>query len=240
MLSAVMIDQREPLWVQQLTFGGVPTSVTLLDYGDVWASTDDGTLLAVERKTTDDLLNSLKDGRLFQQLNGLREISQYAYLIICGSLTRGADGKAVTDGRQTGWNYQAVQSAILTAQELGVFVIYTTDEQFEATIAGLGKRNRGEMREKPVKKFVMLEPGEQVLAALPGIGLERVDALLQRYETPALALCNIASSALECEHVPGIGPLTRQNVRKALGVPEGYDLMLVGDTDILGRGNSGQ
>ncbi len=236
MLSAVMIDQREPKWVQDLTFGGVPTSVTLLEWGDVWATTDDGTLLAVERKTTDDLLNSLKDGRLFQQLAGLRGISNYAYLVICGTLTRGPDGKAVTERGQTGWNYQAVQAAILTAQELGVFVIYTSDDQFEATIAGLGKRSRtGEMREKPVKKFLMLEPGEQVLAALPGIGLERVSALLNYASSPAQALAYLTNSDLKSdEHIPGIGPLTKVNVRKALGVPDGWELVLACSTDIHG------
>lgn len=232
-LSAVMIDQREPQWVRDLTFEGVPTSVTLLEFGDVWAATDDGVLLAVERKTSDDLLNSIRDGRLFTQLAGLRGMSEYAYLIICGSITRGANGKAVTDGRQTDWNYQAVQSAILTAQELGCFVIYTSDEQFEATLVGLGKRNRGTMRAKPVKKFLALTPEEQIIAALPGIGLERADALLRAYETPALALCNLTCTASTGEHIPGIGPLTRQSVRTVLGIPDGYELMLASDTDIL-------
>lgn len=239
-LSAVMIDQREPQWVQQLTFGGVPTSVTLLEFGDVWATTEDGALLAIERKTSDDLLNSLKDGRLLVQLAGLRQLSEYAYLVICGSITRGAEGKAVTDGRQTGWNYQAVQSAILTAQELGVYVVYTTDDHFEATVAGLGKRNRGEIRAKPARKFVQLDSGEQMLAALPGIGLERVDALMNLYTTPAYALCAITDTTLTTERVPGIGPLTKANVRKALGIPDGYDFVLAAHDDILAtKGTNG-
>lgn len=242
-LSAVMIDQREPKWVQELTFGGVATLVTMLEYGDVWAYTEDGALLAIERKTSDDLLNSLKDGRLFTQLAGLREQSQYAYLAICGSITKGPDGKAITDGRQTGWNYQAVQSAILTAQELGCYVVYTTDDHFEATVAGLGKRNRGEVREKPSKKFITLSAGEQMLAALPGIGLERVDALINLYTTPAYALCAITDTGLTQEHIPGIGPLTRQNVRAAMGIPDGYDLVLADKDTILetkrSNGNGG-
>ena len=89
------------------------------------------------------------------------------------------------------------------------------------------------MRQKPVKKFVMLEPGEQMLASLPGIGLERVTALMQRYSTPAYALCAITDGVLSNEHIPGIGPLTRQNVRKALGIPEGYDFVLASHNDIL-------
>jgi ERCC4-type nuclease len=235
-----MIDQREPQWVQDLTFGGVPTSVTLLEFGDVWGSTDDGALIAIERKTSDDLLGSLKDGRLFTQLAGLRGLSEYAYLVICGTLVKGPDGKTITDRGVTGWNYQAVQSAILTAQELGVYVIYTSDEHFEATVAGLGKRNRGEIREKPARKFVMLDPGEQMLAALPGIGLERVDALMNVYTSPAFALCAITDTSLTQERVPGIGPLTKQNVRKVLGIPDGYDLVLADQQTILeAKGTNG-
>lgn len=232
-LSAVMIDQREPQWVQQLTFGGVSTTVTLLEFGDVWAATDDGALLAIERKTSDDLLNSLKDGRLFTQLAGLRGVSEYAYLFICGSITRGPDGKVITDGRQTGWNYQSVQSAILTAQELGCYVVYTSDDHFEATVAGLGLRNRGEIRAKPARKFIQLDPGEQMLAALPGIGLERVDALMNVYTTPAYALCAITDTSLTTERIPGIGPLTKANVRRALGIPDGWNFVLTDDQAIM-------
>lgn len=232
-LSAVMIDQREPKWVQELTFGGVLTSVSLLEWGDVWATTDDGALLVIERKSSDDLLNSLKDGRLFTQLAGLRQLSEYAYLVICGSLVKGPDGNTITSGRQTGWNYQAVQSAILTAQELGVYVIYTSDDHFEAAVASLGKRNRGDIRQKPAKKFITLDPGEQMLAALPGIGMERVAGLMNVYTTPAYALCAITDTSLTTERIPGIGPITKQNVRKTLGIPDGYDLVLADRETIL-------
>ena len=39
-LSSVIIDSREPGWVQSLTFGGVPTATVALDAGDVWAAID--------------------------------------------------------------------------------------------------------------------------------------------------------------------------------------------------------
>lgn len=227
-----MIDQREPAWVQQLTFGCPSTLVTLLEWGDVWVTTDDGVLLAVERKTADDLLNSLKDGRLFEQLAGLRTISEYAYLVVCGSLTRGPDGLTLTERGMTGWNYQAVQSALLTAQELGVFVIHTADDHFEATIAGLGQRNRGDIRQKPIKKYLLLDAGEQVLAALPGIGMDRVGALLQYAHSPAQALAYLTDLDLnKREHIPGIGPQTKANVRQALGVPVGWELAMIYSAD---------
>ena len=74
MIQAVIIDSREPEWVQSLTFGGVPTTVMAMDECDIKAVCDDGATILVERKTSDDLLNTLKDDRLFPQMNRLSEL----------------------------------------------------------------------------------------------------------------------------------------------------------------------
>ena len=95
--TGILIDQREPAWVQGLSFGGIPVAVTLLEYGDVHVATDDGALLAIERKTPNDLLNSLRDDRLWVQLAGLRRLTPWAYLVITGQLHRSSDGHVVTE-----------------------------------------------------------------------------------------------------------------------------------------------
>lgn len=233
MLTSVLCDSREPAWVQGLSFGDCVTSVTLLEFGDVLATTDDGQLLAIERKTSDDLLNSLKDGRLFQQLAGLRQLTPFAYLIVTGTLWRGTDGHAVTERGVTGWSYQSVQAALLTCQELGVYVIHTSDDKFADTVVGLGKRNRSDtIQQRPARRLNLLEPGEVVLAALPGIGLERVAALLSYASTPAHALAYLTDLDLNHhEHIPGIGPLTKQNVRRALGIEDGWELAMIFTAD---------
>ena len=233
MITTVLIDQREPQWVQQLTFGDTPALVTMLDTADIQATTDDGALLAIERKTVDDLLNSLRDGRLFEQLGRLQTLTPWCYLVICGTLARGEDGMLITERGATGWQYTAVQSALLTVQELGVFVIQTTDAQFEATIIGLGKRNRtNTLRQKPVKTFSLLTLGQSILASLPGIGMERVNALLTYTGSPAAALVYLTEPTLAGnEHVPGIGPSIKKQVRNALGIPTGQELILIHTQD---------
>ncbi len=228
-LATVLIDQREPAWVQQLTFGGVPTAVTLLDHGDLQAVTDDDALLVFERKTADDLLNSLKDNRLFNQLAGLTSLTRWAYLVITGTLQRGPNDKLITDRGLTGWNWAAIQGALLTVQELGVFVIQTTDARLESVIAGLGKRNRnGTVRIPPAKQPAILSPGEAALASLPGVGLEKAAALIAYTGSAASALAYLTDLSLNAtEHVPGIGPVTKRQVRQALGLPEWAELALI-------------
>jgi len=60
-IATAIIDSREPQWVQELTFGDVPTAVAALDYGDLHVLCEDDCTLVIERKTPDDFLNSLKE-----------------------------------------------------------------------------------------------------------------------------------------------------------------------------------
>ena len=116
MLTAAVIDSREPQHIQALTFGGIPTVIAPLEAGDLWASCTDGELLVIERKTTSDLLGSIADGRLFQQALKMRERSQWAYLVITGYLQPTHDGKTLVQGKATGWDWNAVQGALLDVQ----------------------------------------------------------------------------------------------------------------------------
>lgn len=232
-LDAIMIDQREPEWVQQLAFGGVPTCVTLLDHGDVLATATDGELIAIERKTGDDFLNSLADDRLLGQLVGMRKVTPWSYLVVTGTFRRAADGKLLSDRGATGWGWAAVQGALLSCQELGVFVTFAAnDAEFEATVLRIVRRNRSpEMVIAPPRVARLLSPGEAMLAALPGIGIEKVNRLLEYAGYPGAALAYLTDRQLQRgEHVPGIGSLTKQNVRRALELPEWAELAII-DTE---------
>jgi ERCC4-type nuclease len=232
-ISAVMIDQREPEWVKQLTFGGAATSVTLLDEGDLLVACDDGNLLCIERKTPDDLLASIQDGRLLDQAARLTRQSVWAYLIVTGELQRSHDGKVITPRGATGWSWGSVQGALLTVQELGAFVIHAgNDQEYEKVVLSLAKRNRERVPLWPARTEKWLSHGEQVIASLPGIGMERLEAVLHAYQTPAQALCYLTDSNLN-GHVPGIGTQTRKAIRQALKLPEGESLMVVSDTPQL-------
>ena len=41
-ISAILIDSREPKWVQDLQFDGIPKTVEFLEQGDLMAATDEG------------------------------------------------------------------------------------------------------------------------------------------------------------------------------------------------------
>src|SRR5271157_5622176 len=101
MITAIICDSREPTWVQDLKFNGIPTSVTMLDHGDLLAVCDDDQMILVERKTPDDCLGSLRDERLLPQVSQMRQVTPWNYLVITGDFQRGRDGNIITDRGQT-------------------------------------------------------------------------------------------------------------------------------------------
>lgn len=227
-ITAVLIDQREPPWVQALTFGGAVKAVTMLDHGDVLATCDDGTLLAIERKQPDDLLNSIREDRVWSQLTGIRGLTPWAYLMITGELRRGDDGKVWADGRATGWQWAAIQGALLQAQEMGVFVVYAaSSDDYEAAVMRLAARShRVEMLVPPAREPRILSEAERVLCSLPGIGPEKVQPILEYTGSPAWALMFLSMLESE-ERVPGIGLGTKRAVRKALGLEDEQELAVI-------------
>lgn len=232
-ISAVMIDSREPDWVKSLQFGGVPTAVLQLDYGDLHVLTNDGYTLVIERKTPDDLLNTLRDERLLpqmarmvearlnEQVNG--ELQTWPYLVITGQLYRGPNGNAITGDRGvTGWNWDSVMGALLTIQEMGVFVAFAGgDEDFEAAIIRLANRKRDPIKLLPPRPPTILGPGATFLASLPGIGPKHALRLLEwSAGNAAQALTGLTDLSIDCPL-----PLsTRRRARAALGLKDNQTL----------------
>lgn len=220
-ITAVMIDSREADWVKNLTFNGLPTSVVALDHGDLAAACDDGTMVLVERKTPDDFLNSLRDGRLFPQVATMREVSPWSYLVVTGEFSRGVNDKVVTDRGETGWSWHAVQGAILSIQEMGIFVTFSGgDLDYENCIIRIGNRERKPelLLKRPAVAPRVLSIPENIIASLPGIGTERLVSILEYAGgSPAWALIALTDPDT---HVPGIPNSTKLKIRNALGLAE--------------------
>lgn len=219
MLTGVLIDNREPQSVQNLKFGGVPVMRLQLETGDLWASTDDNQMLIIERKTPSDLLGSIKDGRLFQQVAAMRDKSKWVYLMITGALAHTLDGHVVTENRTTGWRFDDVQGALLTCQELGAnVVVCQSDQHYEDAVIRLARRERGEVKAlEPRTQAHVLTEAEKVLTSLPGIGLERAGLLLGEFGSASYAIAWLTWLNTFAE-ISGIGDGTKHNVRRALGL----------------------
>ena len=228
MITGIFVDTREPDWVQHLTFGGLPTMATYLEHGDVMAATDDNQVILVERKTPNDFLSSLRDGRLLPQLAEMLDQTRWSYLVITGEFLRGSEGKTIADGRDTGWSWTAVQGALLTIQEMGIFITYAAgDNDFEACVIRLGARDRKEeLLLEPPKLPRVMSAAEAIVASLPGIGTDRLKIVLEYCSTPAWAL--VALTDLDTE-IPGIPRNVKIKVREALKLESNKQIAIISD-----------
>lgn len=219
-LSAVFIDSREPSHITALRFGNkIPVAVTMLDTGDLWASTDDGSLLIIERKTPSDLLGSIADNRLFQQVSAMRERSKWSYLMVCGVLAHTLDGMVITETRTTQWRFDSVQAALLSVQEMGVCVVVCqSDQHYEKAILTLANRDRsGEKVLAQRMQPRVLTAQEIVLTAFPNIGVEKAGQLLGEFGSAGYAIGWLTQENTVTEIV-GVGDVTKRKVREALGL----------------------
>lgn len=221
MIRAVIIDSREPPDLQGLRFGVAPTTVQALPCGDAMIAAEDAMLL-IERKTLSDLLASIADGRLLAQCAEMVKVSEWSYIVIVG-IPQVSGGKVIIDGRATEWQWQSVQGALLTAQELGVATVWTQD--YHDCLEWLASRNRGTVRIERKRAALLQSPAEVILMALPGISDIRATALLKHCGTAAWALNYLTRDG--GGDVPGIGPATKQAARAALGLCDEHELRVL-------------
>jgi ERCC4-type nuclease len=236
-MTAIMIDQREP---DNIKSQFPDAAITMLETGDAWVACEDGNILMIERKTSDDLLNSLRDGRLLEQISRLVEPrhNQYLrgeqqtywlYLVITGELRPNRDGKAWT-GRETGWAWNAVQGALLTIQEMGCYLVQCpSDTEYSGTVMMLSKREHKDTVDIfPQRMPMPVSAKEAFLCALPGIGIERARSILE-WSGGMLAH---ALSGLTDMHIDApVGKSVRSKIRGFLGLAEQQTLEFVFDDE---------
>ena len=232
MLTAIMIDTNELAtapWLNKLTFGGVPKMPANLEYGDIWATTDTGDLICIERKTPIDLLNSIKDKHIFYQAAGMREKSPWSYIVVTGCL-RPVGCNVMIDGSSvTGWNWNSLQGALREIQEMGVVIIYCLgDCEYESTVMGLCNQNHcGEKILQPAIKGREMDWSEILLTRLPGIGIDKATALLKTFDNnPARALAWMTHRKTPFK-IPGIGEGLKRAAKSALSLSEYEELFVV-------------
>ena len=226
-LSAVLLDSREPPWVQSLTFGDVPARVDTLTAGDAWLLVED-TILVVERKTFSDLLGSIQDGRLFDQAARMVELSPWCYLVVQGLGRLSREGDLVAYAGGAAWPVHRIEGALATVQQLGVAVVHigALHQNYHDALLWLASRKRGDVEiAAPRRKAVMQSPGERILCALPGISEVRAQALLDHCGTAAWALTFLTNEGGGKVH--GVGPATKAAARQALGLEDNQILTVV-------------
>lgn len=220
MIASILIDSREPDSVKRLGFYGAKKSILEMEFGDLWVTCDDGSLLVIERKEPEDFIGSMLSGRMLRQANGLsklRDAGMWPYIMIMGDFMPGPNGRTYVNGDLRDVQYSAIQGLLLSIQELGVFVIHALNHRdLEQAVLRLSNRTREPIMKIPAAKREgrTRSKASDFLSGLPGISMGLAEGAIQEAGSAAKALTMMTDGSW----LPNIGEKRREQVRKVLGL----------------------
>jgi len=180
-----------------------------LPCGDFRIDMPDTTIL-IERKAPNDLLESVKDRRLFNQVTEMLAITPWVYVLIHGVVVPTTLGKTEykkgDDWVYRDWDWGSIQGIFTSLQEQGAVIVQDTDLQGAM---------RDTIKVPPRRDVYVFSPAESFLMAIPGIGSDKAQKLSEIFTVPGFALEWLTSD--DPTYIPGIGEKTRQGVREFLG-----------------------
>ena len=193
----IIVDAHEPKMIAK-ALGGHQVSLPEADY--LFYGKNNVRIL-VERKTVSDMLNSLREKRLQDQLRRmLIQPDTIPILLIEGNLycndsfkvkiKRFVSGKV--KWRVTGWELSSIIGQLLTFQEAGVRLVLSPDKKATVHIlkhleSYYAKDNHSSLKSRPRPLFGADSlRGDQVffLQGLPGIGEKRAELILKVFGCP--------------------------------------------------------
>lgn len=215
-LGALLDTAAHPDLARLTTVDGVALVPAAIAPASVILVCADGATLAIRYMGAGDVLHSIRQGQLDAALVGLKERSPWAYLLIGGVMVPDRDGRVRHGDTATGWAWDAYQGALLSAQEIGVGVLILAHaDSVGDTLARLARRARGPKKVRPLRDALFIDPGTDMLMALPGIGEAMADQILTHCANDVGAALLALTS--DDTALPGIGPKTREAARRVLG-----------------------
>ena len=215
----ITVDTNDALHMKNMQWQGALVSTAPLTHGDLQAVCPDGNKILIERKTPNDFLLSIKDGRLFNQVAGMVESSDFCYVIITGIFMThdGNDVQYTSNGtwKESNWQWTSLQGALTSIQELGCPVIYDTD--YHGAVERIIKRSRSSVKVTPRREAHVFDARENVLMALPNIGSKKAIELIEQFPSLANALVWLTHPDYDIPKIDGIGEKTRENIRRFFG-----------------------
>lgn len=209
----------------RMSWDGCLVSSANLAAGDFQIIVPDGTTILIERKSVPDLMASIADGRLFNQVAEMVKITPWCYVMIYGVMMETETGTSYAKGGEwveREWSWSSIQGSLLSVQEMGCGIVYTTD--IHATISQLMNRSRNDVKIAPRREPYTFSPHETVLMSLPGIGSKKAQEILAVMPSLGMALEYLTGHA-DVSAIQGIGSKTRDNMRQFFGGKMIVDLM---------------
>ena len=203
----IIIDERErksgiPKLLKDI---GVNIEIKTLPIGDYIVSHE----TVVERKSINDLISSIFDGRLFDQCNRLKEHFQFPIILLEGNVD---EIESITE------NPLVFYGALSTiAIDYKIPIIPTPNASHTAKLlVSLSSRKesiKGPLLKKIKKSNDVQKQQLSVLCSLPGVGEKIAIRMLEKFESPLKVL---SASTKDLAKIPGLGESRAKKIKKML------------------------
>ncbi|MEO6564823.1 MAG: ERCC4 domain-containing protein [Casimicrobiaceae bacterium] len=218
--------------------------------GDINIILDDGKLLAIERKRPNDFLGGIASGRIFRQVENMAKNAAWSCILLEGIFSFDKEDMAVVpvyspdDGKiirweKTEWKGASVRGAMYAIQWSGCPIIMVDPVTLPKVVHDIAlfcskpAEHAQSLGRKRIVSFPPISLPEEIVSALPGVGLKRARALLEfaqrknanQERVPSLGEALSWASMLNMidkkSRPEGWGAKTILNVRVALGLEMG-------------------
>jgi len=203
----IIIDEREKKsGIPNLLIAiGIKTEIKTLQIGDYIV----GPETVVERKSIQDLISSVFDGRLFDQCSRLKEHFQNPILLVEGNVD---EIESITE------NPLVFYGALSTVSiDFKIPIIPTPNASHTAkllvSLCSKKESIKGPFLKKIKKSNNIQKQQLSVLCSLPGIGEKIAIRILEKYGSPFIAL---SATSKELGKIPGLGETRAKKIKNML------------------------
>ena len=203
----IIVDEREkksgiPKLLDTI---GIKTEIKTLMVGDYIV----GPETVVERKSIQDLLSSIFDGRLFDQCNRLKEHFQFPILLIEGNVD---EIDSITENPLI---FYGALSTIAVDFKIPIIPTPSAIHTAKLLVSLCSKKEsiKGPFLKKIKKSNDLHKQQLSVLCSLPGIGEKSAMRILEKFGSPIIAL---NSTSKELAKIPGLGEIRAKKIKKML------------------------
>tara|TARA_Y100000590_G_scaffold91279_1_gene102971 strand:- start:1176 stop:1859 length:684 start_codon:yes stop_codon:yes gene_type:complete len=203
----IIIDDREKKSgiPKLLTAIGINTEIKTLQIGDYIV----GPETVVERKSIQDLVSSVFDGRLFDQCNRLKEHFQNPILLMEGNVD---EIESITENPLI---FYGALSTVAIDFKIPIIPTPNASHTAKLLVSMCSKKEpiKGPFLKKIKKSNDIQKQQLSVLCSLPGIGEKIAIRILEKYGSPILAL---SATSKELAKIPGLGETRAKKIKKML------------------------
>ena len=203
----IIIDEREKKsGIPNLLIAiGIKTEIKTLQIGDYIV----GPETVVERKSIQDLISSVFDGRLFDQCSRLKEHFQYPILLVEGNVD---EIESITENPLV---FYGALSTIAIDFKIPIIPTPNASHTAKLLVSLCSKKEsiKGPFLKKIKKSNNIQKQQLSVLCSLPGIGEKIAIRILEKYGSPFIAL---SATSKELGKIPGLGETRAKKIKGML------------------------